>query len=128
MIVFKPKKIKILHVDDEEDTLTVVKTILEKQGYAVTSVNLGQDALDEINLDGYGLLILDIMMPDMSGWDLFTHISTIKPDYKVIFLSVLEVPEEKRKELYNSGIKDFIRKPFDRDDFIARVEKAINSK
>ena len=43
------KKIRILHVDDEEDTLSVVKTILEKNGFEVTSIKRGRDALKEIN-------------------------------------------------------------------------------
>jgi DNA-binding response OmpR family regulator len=67
------------------------------------------------------------MMPDMSGWELFSRISKIKSNYKVIFLSVLEVSEEKLKELTDAGVRDYIRKPFDRDDLIARVKKAINT-
>lgn len=121
------KKIRILHVDDEEDTLTVVKTILEKEGYEVVSVKRGELALEKIKLNGFSLLILDIMMPDMSGWELFSRISIIKPDYRVIFLTILEITEEKVKELQNAGIKDYIRKPFDRIDFVNRVKKAINS-
>jgi DNA-binding response OmpR family regulator len=121
------KKIRILHVDDEEDTLAVVKTILEKEGYEVVSVKRGELALEKIKLNGFSLLILDIMMPDMSGWELFSRISIIKPDYRVIFLTILEITEEKVKELQNAGIKDYIRKPFDRIDFVNRVKKAINS-
>ncbi|MCJ7816726.1 MAG: response regulator [Candidatus Aenigmarchaeota archaeon] len=123
----KTEKMKILHVDDEEDSLKVVKTILEKEGLEVTSVNTGLRALKEINLDGFKLLIFDIMMPDMSGWDLFSRIAKIKPDYKVVFLSVLEISKERIKELKDAGVKDYIRKPFDRNDFVARVKKAINS-
>ena len=118
-------KIKILHVDDEKDTLSVVKTILEKEGYEVVSVDQGARALKKIDLNGFSLLILDIMMPDMSGWELFSRIAMIKPNYKVIFLSILEQSEEKLKELKEAGIKDYIQKPFDRDDFVSRVKKAI---
>lgn len=118
-------KKRILHVDDESDTLKVVKTILEKEGFDVISATNGQNALEKINMDGYDLIILDIMMPDMSGWDLFTRIAKIKPDYKVIFLSVLEISDEKLKEFKNSGIRDYIKKPFDRNDLIARVKKAM---
>lgn len=120
-------KKRILHVDDEQDTLSVVKTILEKEGYEVVSAPSGKDALKEVNLDGFALLILDIMMPDMSGWDLFTRIAEVKPNYKIIFLSVVDVSEEKQKVLKEAGIKDYIKKPFDRDDFVARVKKAIES-
>jgi DNA-binding response OmpR family regulator len=121
------KKLRILHVDDEIDTLKVVKIILEKAGYDVVSVEGGKAALAKINLNGFSLLILDVMMPDMSGWDLFSRIATIKPDYKVIFLSVLEATKEKIKQLKDHGVKDYITKPFDRNDLVARVKKAIES-
>ena len=85
------KKRKILHVDDEQDTLDVVRVILEKEGYEVLSVNNGKKALKEIYIDGFDLLIFDIMMPDMSGWKLFGKISKIKPKYKVVFLSILDL-------------------------------------
>ena len=120
-------KQRILHVDDEEDTLAVVGTILRKEGYDVVSVNRGSTAMEQIVIDGYSLLIFDIMMPDMSGWELFTKIGKIKPDYKVVFLSILEIDPDKLKELLEAGVKDYIRKPFDRDDLVARVKKAILS-
>jgi DNA-binding response OmpR family regulator len=121
------KKIRILHVDDEADTLSVVKTILEKEGYEVVDVLSGKDALKDVELNGFSLIILDIMMPDMSGWDLFTRISDVKPGYKVIFLSIVDVSEERMKVLKESGIKDYIKKPFDKDDFVARVKKVLKS-
>ncbi|MEI6042307.1 MAG: response regulator [bacterium] len=121
------KKVRILHVDDEEDTQKVVKTILEKEGYEVVSVRDGVGALREINLDNYDLLILDIMMPNMSGWELYTKILKIKEKEKVIFLSILDIPADKLNELTKSGVRDYIKKPFDRDDFVARVKKVLIS-
>ncbi len=120
-------KKKILHVDDEPDTLKVVKTILEKAGFKVDSVESGKDALKEIKLDSYDLVVLDIMMPDMSGWDLFTRITEIKSEYNIIFLTVLEVSESRLKELKEHGIKDYITKPFDRGDLVTRVKKVLSS-
>jgi len=119
------KKIRILHVDDDLDTLHVVKVILEKEGYDVVSVPSGKDALKKIDLDGFSLIILDIMIPDMSGWDLFTRIAKIKPTYKVIFLSILDASEERLSELKNAGVRDYIKKPFDRDDLVQRVKNAL---
>lgn len=119
------KKKRILHVDDEQDTLCVVKTILEKEGYEVVSAPSGKDALKNVDLNGFSLIILDIMMPDMSGWDLFTRISEVKPNYKIIFLSVVDVSQEKQKVIREAGIKDYIKKPFDRDDFVARVKRVM---
>ncbi len=120
-------KKRILHVDDEPDTLKVVKTILEKEGLSVDSVESGKSALKRVDLNSYDLIILDIMMPDMSGWDLFTRLTKIKPEYKVIFLTILEISETKLKELKDHGIKDYIRKPFDRDDLVTRIKKVLPS-
>ena len=121
------KKKRILHVDDEPDTLEVVKTILEKEGYGVDSVLSGKDALKKVELDNYGLLLLDIMMPDMSGWDLFTRISEIKKEYKVVFLTVLAISESRLNQLKDHGVIDYIMKPFDRDELVAKVNKVMSS-
>lgn len=121
------KKKRILHVDDEKDILEVVKTILESEGFEVVSATSGTEALKDIDSGDFDLLILDIMMPDMSGWDLFTRIGKIKSTYKVVFLSILEVSEEKMKTLKDAGVKDYIRKPFEVDDLVARIKKAIES-
>ena len=120
-------KKRILHVDDEVDTLKVVKTILEKEGFEVESVESGKGALEQIKLDSYDLIMLDVMMPDMSGWDLFTRITKVKPEHKVIFLTVLEISEDRLKQLREHGIKDYIMKPFDRNELVARVKKALSS-
>ena len=119
------QKKKILHVDDEDDVKTVVKTILEKDGFEVVSANSGREALRELEPNEFDLILLDVMMPDMSGWELFTSITKLRPEYKVIFLTVLESSEEKLKQLKEYGIKDYITKPFDRDDFLSRVKKAL---
>jgi DNA-binding response OmpR family regulator len=120
-------KKRILHVDDEPDTLKVVKTILEKEGFEVESVESGKGALEQIKLDSYDLIMLDVMMPDMSGWDLFTRITKVKPEYKVIFLTVLEISEARLTQLKEHGIRDYIMKPFDRNELVARVKKALSS-
>lgn len=117
---------KILHMDNEEDTLTSVKTILEKEGYEVNSVSTGREAVKEIEADGYDLLLLDIMMPDLSGWDVFTRVMKANAEQKVIFLTVLEISPKRRQQLEKHGIADYILKPFDRDDFVKRVKAAIN--
>ena len=120
-------KKRILHVDDEPDTLKVVKTILEKAGFEVESVESGKGALEKVKLDSFDLILLDIMMPDISGWDLFTRIAEIKKAYKVVFLTVLEISESRLNQLKEHGVKDYITKPFDRDELVAKVKKVLSS-
>ena len=118
---------RILHIDNEPDTLASVKTILEKEGYEVVSISNGKDAIKEIAYDGYSLVLLDIMMPDLSGWDVFTRIMKISPEYKVVFLSVLDVTPERLAELKKHGLAGYITKPFDREVFVKKVADIINS-
>ena len=118
-------KKRILHVDDEPDILETVKTILENEGFEVVSVDSGKEALKQIKSNNFDLFILDVMMPDMSGWDLFTRIKKLKSDYKVIILSIIEVSQSRLKELQAHGISDYITKPFHRDDFVKRIKKII---
>ncbi len=121
------KRIKILHVDDERNTLKVVKKILEKEGYYVDSVEGGIEALEKIEFNNYDLILLDIMMSDMSGWDLFTQILTINSDYKVMFLTVLDVTEERLSELKKHGVKGYMTKPFDIGELIEEVNRIVSS-
>ena len=118
-------KKRILHVDDEEDTLSVVKTILENEGFEVISVRNGVSALEQVNLDGFDLIILDIMMPEMSGWKLFSKIGKVRENCKVIFLSVVDLSVEKINELKEAGVGDYIRKPFILNNLVNRVKKVI---
>ncbi len=121
------KKEKILHADDEVDTLDVVKTILGIEGYKVISVEDGRRALEELDLHDFDLMLLDFMMPDMSGLELYTQISTREEKHKVIFLTVLEATEERLEQLKGLGINDYITKPFDRDHLVERVNSALAS-
>ncbi|MFC1638857.1 response regulator [Patescibacteria group bacterium] len=117
------KKIRVLHADDEEDVLEVVRTLLESEGMEVESVTHGKKALERINEKEFDVILLDIMMPEMSGWDIFSRITKLRSDYKVAFLSVLEVSDKRLAELKAFGIKDYITKPFDADDLVQRVKK-----
>lgn len=121
-------KLNILHVDDESDTLEVVSAIFEKEGYDVTSVNSGKAAIEKVRDNNYSVIIVDIMMPDMSGWELFTEISKIKPKSKVVFLSILEIAPEKLAEIKKRGVSAYIHKPFDNKELVEVVNKVIESK
>ena len=114
-------------VDDEEAIRKVVKNILEKEGYTAIGAEDGETCLDLLNKQEFDLIILDVMMPEMSGWDVLTEILRTKKKYKkkIIFLSVVEVSEERRRALIKSGVFDYITKPFNTNDFVKRVKKAL---
>jgi len=62
----------------------------------------------------------------LSGWDVFTRLMKVDPRVKVIFLSVLEVSPERKKQLVKNGVEDYILKPFDRADLVTRVKAALS--
>lgn len=112
-------------MDDELDVRKSIKTILENEGFEVVSVSSGVAALEKMAENTFDLILLDVMMPDMSGWEVFTYLTEINKKFRVIFLTVLGVSQERLVELRKSGIRDYIVKPFDREDFVARVKKAL---
>jgi DNA-binding response OmpR family regulator len=117
----------ILYVEDDEDTFVAVKTLLENQGYKVSGATNGKDALSMISKKDHDLILLDIMLPDMSGWDIFQKIHKDMPGQRVAFLSVMPVSEERKKVLIKSGAMDYIMKPFDKEDIIKRINRIIKA-
>ena len=114
---------KVMHVEDEPDTRKVVKEILEGEGYNVSSYPSGEKGVAAVKKEKPDLILLDIMMPGMSGWDAFKKIRNINKKAKVAFLSVLEVSPERLAKLKKEGISDYITKPFTATDLVKRVKK-----
>jgi len=118
---------KIMVVDDDVYISKIVKTILEKEGYKVVGAENGKTCLDLLNKQKFDLIILDVVMPGMSGWDVLTEILRTKKEYKnkIIFLSVVDISEGKKYTLIKGGVIDYIIKPFNVDDFIKKVKRAL---
>ena len=118
---------KIICVDDDPNISRVIKMILEKEGFNIKSLNSGQEALERIKTEDFDLMLSDIMMPDMTGLELAGYVQKIKPSLKIIFLSSVEVSEQRLKELSIYNIKDYILKPFKNTDLIERIKKVLES-
>lgn len=117
---------EILVVDDEPDTIKLVKTILESDGYTVTEAYSGSECLEKIKTEHPDLILLDIMMPDMSGWDTYDQIRERDKNMKVAFLSVIQVSNERKEKLISEGLSDYITKPFTADELLKRVDKIVS--
>lgn len=115
---------KILYVEDNEDTAEAVKAILTIAGFEAEISLCGKDGLAEAKNKNYDLILLDVMMPDMSGWDVFTKLQG-KVKSKFAFLSAIPVSSERLVELKKTGVSDYIMKPFNKDDLIARLKKIL---
>lgn len=115
----------ILHVDDEPDVLALVKVVLEREGYQVTSAESGKDCLDVLKKQKVDLILLDIMMPKMSGWEVLKRVRKEYSGTKVVFLTVVKINEKMLADLIKDGLTDYIQKPCSNVDMVARVKKAL---
>ena len=123
---------KILLVDDEPDVTFTIKNILEDSGYNVDSFNDPILALNYYKVNFYALVILDIKMPKMDGFELYTKIREKDPKVKICFLTASEMYYEKfrktRSEIGRIIGKDcFIQKPIKNEDLIKKLTDIMNS-
>ena len=115
---------KILYVEDNPDTANAVKIILSGVGFEVDLAATGTDGLKMIDQNKYDLILLDVMLPDMSGWDIYGRVHT-KVASKYAFLSAIPVSSERMQQLSKEGVSDYIIKPFVKADLIARIRKIL---
>jgi two-component system, OmpR family, response regulator ChvI len=105
-------KNRILIVDDEPDISQVLKMGLEKNGFAVDTYNDPLDVLSNFKADSYDLLLLDIKMPKMTGFDLYDRLHQIDEKAKICFITAYELYYDEFKRMFPKIKVDcFIRKP-----------------
>jgi len=119
---------KIMVVDNEPDIVDLTRTVLELGGYNVLTAHSGEECLRTLENEKVDLVLLDIMMPGMSGWDVFNRISKRNPEIKVAFMSILEISDKRKQVLLEEGLADYIMKPFDKDTLLDRVDKILMEK
>lgn len=114
-------------VDDEPHLVELVGAILETEGYEVIKCHDGREALEKLKNIKPDLVLLDMMMPGMSGREVCEQIRKnpkIK-NLKVIFLTVARFSETGKKVLDGLKVSDYITKPFENEDLVKRVKKVI---
>lgn len=122
-----PPKGNILAVDDTSANLMLLAGILSRQGYKVEVASSGPVALQSVESTVPDLILLDIMMPDMDGYEVCSHLkaSQTTKDIPVIFISALNTAIDKVKAFAHGGV-DYISKPFQFQEVLARVEHQLN--
>jgi DNA-binding response OmpR family regulator len=119
-----------LIVDDEYDMNLLFKMILEENGFKVDTFTDPLSALENFKeQDGmYDMIILDIKMPEMNGFELYRHIKKIDDKAKVCFLTAGEMYYGVYTDIFNSlDAEYFIRKPIDNEELVKRVNNMISS-
>ena len=114
-------KTNILVVDDNSSDAGTVADVLEKAGYAATISDNGKDALDEIRKKKYRLILLDILMPRLSGYELLKILrEKLNHHVKMAYISIVPESDVDKRE-----VDGFVQKPFDPKDLIAKVKKIL---
>ena len=121
------RRIRILAVDDEPDLTMLCRMSLEHYGFEVDTFNDPKEALSKFKPGSYDLIILDIKMPKMDGFELYHEIKKIDNDANVCFLTASELYyEELRKKEYCALDRNlFIRKPIENEDLVKEINKMI---
>jgi len=114
----------ILIVEDELKTGTYLRQGLQEAGYNVTLVNDGLQGLEHILKQRYDLIILDIMLPSMDGWDILRQMRMARHEEPVLFLTAKDNISEKIRGL-DLGADDYLLKPFDFAELLARIRTQL---
>jgi DNA-binding response OmpR family regulator len=120
---------KVLIVDDELSILVPLKFLLEKNNYRVDLAQSGKDALDMITQSKPDLVLLDIMLPDLDGYEIFQMIREHSEwdDIKVIYLSAKNRDVDIAKGL-NLGVDAYVTKPFSNAELLDKIDHLVSSK
>jgi adenylate cyclase len=120
---------KILAVDDTPQNLKVLDAILAPRGYAVTSATSGAEALQKVQMETPDLILLDILMPGMSGYEVAQRLraDTATRFLPIVMVTALGAQEEKVKAI-EAGADDFLTKPVNQLELLARVKSLLRIK
>ena len=118
---------KILVVEDEKDLNNIISKHLKKNNFSVDSVFDGEEALEYLSYGDYDVIILDVMMPKMNGYEVVKNLRANKNETAVLMLTARDGIDEKIKGL-DLGADDYLVKPFDFRELIARIRALVRRK
>ena len=121
---------RILVVDDERDIRNLLKQVLEHTGYEVETATNGREALEMVDRSLPDLMLLDIMMPEIDGWEVCRQVKSKQKSrgVPIILLTVRNQALDKVVGMEVVGADDYVTKPFDLDELLARVEQQLRLK
>jgi len=115
---------RVLIIDDEKDITSSLKLGLAHRGFRVDAYNDPAEALARYKPGFYDIILLDIKMPKMNGFEFFREVKKLDKDAKVGFLTAFEVYMDEFKKLFpEMEVKGFLRKPISISDLAAQIEK-----
>ncbi len=115
---------KLLIADDDKEIRELLEFDLSQSGYIVDSAKDGEEALQKALTNNYDLILLDVMMPKLNGFDVCHNIRLSKPDIPILMLTAKGTITDKTQG-FNSGADDYIVKPFDIQEVLLRVRALV---
>lgn len=115
---------RILVVDDDKNTRLFFKAVLEDAGYTVITANNGEDALAVMDVQHVDLVVLDIMMPKMDGYEFTKLLRETDNNLPILMVSAKQLPADKHKG-FAVGTDDYITKPIDDEEMLFRIKALL---
>ena len=121
------KKTKIIYVEDDQDTINLVSLIFSRHGYDLIGITESQKGLELIEHEKPDIVMLDLMLPEMDGWEVFRKLKKNPKTAKipVIIITAKAQPIDKVLGLQIAKVDDYICKPFTPEEILASVNKIL---
>jgi DNA-binding response OmpR family regulator len=114
----------ILVVDDDKNTRLLFRTVLETEGYLVYTADNGKSALAVMDREHIDLVVLDVMMPEMDGYDFTKTLRENQSTLPILMVSAKQLPEDK-KQGFLVGTDDYMTKPIDEEEMLLRIKALL---
>ena len=120
----------ILCIEDEPEMIDLIRLILGRHGFDVIGAAGGREGLDKVRKEPPDLILLDLMMPDMDGWEVYQQIKADEKnkDIPIIIVTAKAQSIDKVLGLHIAKVDDYIAKPFSPQDLLNSVEKVLSAK
>ena len=114
----------ILVADDDKNTRRLMQAVLQTEGYAVTTVENGVEALAAMDRENFDLVVLDIMMPQMDGYAFTKTLRAANNNLPILMVSAKQLPAD-RKQGFLVGTDDYMTKPIDEEEMLLRIKALL---
>ena len=114
----------VLVVDDDKNTRFLISETLKSEGYTVFTANNGEEGLSVMSKEHIDVVIVDIMMPKMNGYEFTQELRNASMDLPVLMVSAKQLPED-RKKGFVAGIDDYMSKPIDPEELLLRIKALL---
>ncbi|SLN69662.1 response regulator transcription factor CtrA [Oceanibacterium hippocampi] len=115
---------RVLLIEDDSAMTRSIELMLSAEGFSIYATDLGEEGLDLGKLYDYDIIILDLNLPDMSGYDVLKKLRTSKVATPILILSGMSEPDKKVMGL-GFGADDYLTKPFNKDELVARIRAIV---